>query len=521
MAKALIITEKPSVARDIADALGGFREHDGYYESDDLRRHLRGRAPLRAARRPRRSTTSTSAGRSTCCRSCPSEFRYKAKKGQTERIRTIKRLIEREDVDAVDQRLRRRARGRADLPRDRRAPRRRSKPIRRLWLQSMTDEAIRDGFARLRPRRRAPGPRRRRRLSRALGLADRHERDARAHQAAQEPQGEDGVVGGARADADARDAGRQGARGAGARAAARSGASPRRFEHAGQPLRGAAGSTRRFAPGDDPERKDDRIFDEARARRDRRRGDRVAPAARERDAQAVARVGAAALRPDQPAARGATAASAGRRAARSRRRSAATSATSSSPIRAPTRAACRATTARRWPRRSTSFAGGGRRGEDGFADYARRGRRGCASAGSRTRRASSTTRASPITSRSSRPARCPREPLTGDDKRLFDLVARRFLGAFHPPALWERVERTTVVGERAASARARARSSSPGWRSRAAGRRGDEEEAPLPPLRARAPSEASGVAVRDARGAERRRRRPSRRRASPRRACSR
>jgi DNA topoisomerase III len=34
MAKALVITEKPSVARDIVAALGGFREEDGYWESD-------------------------------------------------------------------------------------------------------------------------------------------------------------------------------------------------------------------------------------------------------------------------------------------------------------------------------------------------------------------------------------------------------------------------------------------------------------------------------------------------------
>ena len=35
MSKSLVITEKPSVARDIVAALGGFEEHDGYWESDD------------------------------------------------------------------------------------------------------------------------------------------------------------------------------------------------------------------------------------------------------------------------------------------------------------------------------------------------------------------------------------------------------------------------------------------------------------------------------------------------------
>src|SRR5512133_3795597 len=34
MGKALIIAEKPSVASDIAKALGGFRKQDEYYESD-------------------------------------------------------------------------------------------------------------------------------------------------------------------------------------------------------------------------------------------------------------------------------------------------------------------------------------------------------------------------------------------------------------------------------------------------------------------------------------------------------
>src|SRR5436189_5023910 len=34
MGKALIIAEKPSVATDISKALGGFKKHDDYYESE-------------------------------------------------------------------------------------------------------------------------------------------------------------------------------------------------------------------------------------------------------------------------------------------------------------------------------------------------------------------------------------------------------------------------------------------------------------------------------------------------------
>ncbi|HBZ71428.1 MAG TPA: DNA topoisomerase III, partial [Deltaproteobacteria bacterium] len=58
----------------------------------------------------------------------------------------------------------------------------------------------------------------------------------------------------------------------------------------------------------------------------------------------------------------------------------------------------------------------------------------------------------------------PTAGLSGDDRRLFDLVVRRFLGAFYPPAVWVRVERTTeVCGERF---RTRARSlQEPGWRA--------------------------------------------------------
>jgi hypothetical protein len=35
MSKTLIIAEKPSVANDIAKALGGFTKHDEYFESDE------------------------------------------------------------------------------------------------------------------------------------------------------------------------------------------------------------------------------------------------------------------------------------------------------------------------------------------------------------------------------------------------------------------------------------------------------------------------------------------------------
>jgi DNA topoisomerase-3 len=87
----------------------------------------------------------------------------------------------------------------------------------------------------------------------------------------------------------------------------------------------------------------------------------------------------------------------------------------------------------------------------------------------------------------------PREPLTGDDRRLFDLVVRRFLGAFHPPAEWERVERVTQVeGERF---RTRARFlKQPGWRAVLPPASEENGEGALPPL-VPGESSAEGVAV--------------------------
>jgi DNA topoisomerase III len=72
------------------------------------------------------------------------------------RLNAVVKLVKRKDVGA-HQRLRRRARGRADLPPDRAVRRRQrspiDKPIRRLWLQSMTPQAIRDGFEQAAQRR--------------------------------------------------------------------------------------------------------------------------------------------------------------------------------------------------------------------------------------------------------------------------------------------------------------------------------------------------------------------------------
>ena len=62
------------------------------------------------------------------------------------------------------------------------------------------------------------------------------------------------------------------------------------------------------------------------------------------------------------------------------------------------------------------------------------------------RAASSTTPGSPTTTRSSRPTTATTSSrLSSDERRIYDLVAKRFLAVFHPPA---RFEQTTVTTDR-------------------------------------------------------------------------
>ena len=148
MTKKLIIAEKPSVAADIAKALGGFTKHDDYYESE--------------------SHVLSSAIGHLLELSCPAEFEVKRGKWsfahlpvipphfalspieKTEsRLKLLNKLIKRKDVggliNACD------AGREGELIFNYIAQHSKSgKPVQRLWLQSMTQGAIRDGFARLR-----------------------------------------------------------------------------------------------------------------------------------------------------------------------------------------------------------------------------------------------------------------------------------------------------------------------------------------------------------------------------------
>ena len=155
MTKKLIIAEKPSVAADIAKALGGFTKHDDYFEND--------------------THVISSAVGHLLELSCPEEFEVKRGKWsfahlpvipphfalspieKTEsRLKVLNKLIKRKDVDGLINACDAGREG--ELIFNYIAQHSKSgKPVQRLWLQSMTQGAIRDGFLRLRPGREMEG----------------------------------------------------------------------------------------------------------------------------------------------------------------------------------------------------------------------------------------------------------------------------------------------------------------------------------------------------------------------------
>jgi len=147
--KALIITEKPSVAKDIAAALDGFTAKNGgeYYENDDFVctfavGHILG---LLA---PEEIDPQYKRWRLADLPIIPEVFKLKPLEGQKGRIKVIEKLANRKDVDVLV--------NACDAAREGELIFREiveylgvDKPIRRLWLQSMTKASIRNGFASL------------------------------------------------------------------------------------------------------------------------------------------------------------------------------------------------------------------------------------------------------------------------------------------------------------------------------------------------------------------------------------
>src|SRR4029077_1030214 len=148
MGKALIITEKPSVASDVARALGGFKKNDDYFESDkyvlsSAVGHLLELA-VPAGVEPARGKWSFAH-----LPVIPPHFDLQPLEKTQNRLKLLAKLIKRKDVDALI--------NACDAGREGELIFRyivkhtgAKQPIQRLWLQSRTPAAIRDGFAHLR-----------------------------------------------------------------------------------------------------------------------------------------------------------------------------------------------------------------------------------------------------------------------------------------------------------------------------------------------------------------------------------
>jgi len=148
LAKHLIIAEKPSVAADIARALGGFTKHADYFESD---RYVLSSAVGHLLEIGMPEDEEVKRGKWTFAHlpAIPSHFELKPIEKNESRLKTLLKLIKRKDVARLV--------NACDAGREGELIFRyivqyanTDKPIERLWLQSMTPASIRDGFARLR-----------------------------------------------------------------------------------------------------------------------------------------------------------------------------------------------------------------------------------------------------------------------------------------------------------------------------------------------------------------------------------
>ncbi|UTY56425.1 DNA topoisomerase III [Massilia sp. erpn] len=148
MSKTLIIAEKPSVANDIAKSLGGFTKHDEYFESDEYVLSSAVGHLLEIAV-PEEHDVKRGKWSFTHLPMIPPYFALNPIAKTESRLKVLNKLIKRKDVtgliNACD------AGREGELIFRLIAQNAKAKqPIQRLWLQSMTPTAIRDGFAHLR-----------------------------------------------------------------------------------------------------------------------------------------------------------------------------------------------------------------------------------------------------------------------------------------------------------------------------------------------------------------------------------
>jgi DNA topoisomerase-3 len=148
MGKTLIIAEKPSVAGDIAKAIGGFKKVDDYYESD---KYVLSSAVGHLLELVAPEGVEAARGKWTfkALPVIPPHFDLRPIEKSESRLKVLARLIKRKDVDALVNACDAGREGELifrNIVKYTKA----KQPIQRLWLQSMTPAAIRDGFEKLR-----------------------------------------------------------------------------------------------------------------------------------------------------------------------------------------------------------------------------------------------------------------------------------------------------------------------------------------------------------------------------------
>lgn len=148
MGKALIIAEKPSVAGDIAKALGGFQKHDDYYESE---KHILSAAVghLLELHCPAEFEAKKGKWSFAHLPVIPPRFELQPIEKNEKRLNLLAKLIKRKDVEVLINACDAGREGELIFRYIVQHTKARQ-PIQRLWLQSMTPAAIREGFTHLR-----------------------------------------------------------------------------------------------------------------------------------------------------------------------------------------------------------------------------------------------------------------------------------------------------------------------------------------------------------------------------------
>src|SRR5262245_31767258 len=150
MGKTLVVAEKPSVAEEYARALGGrFEKHEGYLESD---RHVVGWAVghLVGLAEPEEYDQALKRWSIKSLPILPDRFRLQPDAKGRKQLGVLEKLLKRRDVDEVVNGCDAGREGElifAYIYQWAEA----KKPVRRLWVSSMTRDAIREGFEHLKP----------------------------------------------------------------------------------------------------------------------------------------------------------------------------------------------------------------------------------------------------------------------------------------------------------------------------------------------------------------------------------